>query len=44
MVVRGTSLPIFTLHMQREWGIVIGVGVHSYRYMFVDKKKILIIL
>ena len=25
--------------MQREWGKVIGVGVHIYVYMFVDQKK-----
>ena len=37
-------ISIFTPHAQREWGKVIGCGVHIYIYMFVDEKNISIVL
>ena len=39
MISRHTR-SFITPHAQREWGKVIGVGVHTYIYigMFVDKK------
>ena len=39
--VPGPNFHFFTPHAQREWGKVIGCGVHIYIYiyMFVDEKK-----
>ena len=34
--IKGTFI---TPHAQREWGKVIGRGVHIYIYMFVNEKK-----